>query len=505
MIMNVDALPRSFTGSPSAHDIDGALALLRDLGAHRVAHSGRNLLQHCIGVAAILKNWGAPAHVLRAGAFHSIYGTEHFREALLGWDRRDFLARAIGREAERLAHTFCILRRDSLHRAICLGEPIEIETHAGATLRLSLRDACELCLIAWANELEQLPHVAPSADACAAAVSRLGVQVGLLPAAAVHQLHEAYKAAEGRARRATPRRGVGGLFGEANAKKFVRDCWPSAFYMHSGPVERLQGLVDHNLEALCEMRKAFTTAYFRTIDGQSSSVTVTRGQERHLYDAGFTLYFHSLRSRSLDAWIRAMEEDLKLPRGVTRISAFASRRGLGLDPHYDMNDNFVCQARGVKRWRIAPNAHVRYPTVGYTIGRQPGSANVAEAPRGLPPAMPEPFETVELRPGSVMFMPRGMWHDTQTVDEESLHFNIQSGLATWKDAVEFVLYGSTALHLEELRAPILELFEGDQLRPAFEAELKDKLRVLVDTLCAGVLRIDKRELERFVARKRNSV
>ena len=62
-----------------------------------------------------------------------------------------------------------------------------------------------------------------------------------------------------------------------------------------------------------------------------------------------------------------------------RISAFASKRGHGLKAHYDQNDNFVCQARGSKRWRIAKNVHVVNPTVGYTVGEKPTPPNVAEA------------------------------------------------------------------------------------------------------------------------------
>src|SRR5262249_20813772 len=156
----------------------------------------------------------------------------------------------------------------------------------------------------------------------------------------------------------------------------------------------------------------------------------------------------------------------------------------------DLNDNFVCQVRGTKRWRIAPNAHVRYPTVRYVIGQRPNPVHEVEAPRGLPTEMPQNFQTVELRPGMVMFVPRGMWHDTETIanDEsgaESLHFNIQLGIVKWKHAIEFLLLETTALYGGELRAPMLGAFDGSVMRDEFVEGLKSRLRAVVEDVVAS--------------------
>jgi len=157
----------------------------------------------------------------------------------------------------------------------------------------------------------------------------------------------------------------------------------------------------------------------------------------------------------------------------------------------------------VKRWRVARNAHVRYPTLGYTIGDTPSAKQATEAPEGFPTEMPTPFETVELKPGSVMFMPRGTWHDTETLDSASLHFNIQSGLATWKDVLEFVLLGTTALHDAALREPVQHLLVADR-DEEIASHVRQKLAVLFKAIAEGDLHLDRDALFRFVAQRRSA-
>jgi hypothetical protein len=485
------------TAPRPSRDASELLAFLEELGAGRVRHSKRTLLDHFVGVANILDRWGAEDRVWKAGLFHSIYGTEFFHDAVLPVAERPRVVARIGEEAERLAYLFCAFDRGSLYRAIDRGEPYEIELLAnGARVPVSRRDIADLALVVWANALEQVPYVPAAPDAGTRSRKAIAKCAPFLTDCARDELERAYPVQTKPALRT--------LFNLEDPDLFLRDYWPDRPLIAHGPVARLASLVDHDFEALTKMKKTFTKAFFRTLDGKSSSLNVSSGQERDLYDAGFTIYFHSLHSPSMDAWVKALDEELGLLPGVTRVSAFASRRGLGLKPHYDMNDNFVCQARGVKRWRVAPNAHVKNPTVGYTVGAKPSAAAAAEAPNGFPTAMPEPCQTVEMRPGMTMFMPRGMWHETETLDEASLHFNIQSGIATWKDALEFLLIEGTALHLEELRAPIMQMFDGDGLRAGVADELKDKLRVLAHAIGEGDIRLDRAEFHRFVAKRRSA-
>lgn len=473
---------------------------LRTLGADRVRHSGRAFLEHLIGTARLLEAWGADDDVCKAGLFHSVYGTEFFREAVVSLSDRALVRERLGARAERLAYLFCAFDRRSLFAAIGRGEPYAVDLRAdGERIGISPRELIDLVAIIWSNALEQLDPKRQSADVRTRSWRAIETCRPFLPAAAWHDLHAAYGPA---ASSLTMKPGLGTLFGLDDPATFLTEHWPDRMRVSRGPVERLAGLVDYDFDALVAMEKRTTKAFYRTAAGQDASLIVTKGQERALYEAGFTIYFHSLKGPNLEPWIDTLDRELGLVRGATRVSAFASRRGLGLQPHYDLNDNIVCQAAGMKRWRIAPNTHVRHPTVGYTVGHTPNAKQAAEAPNGFPDSLPTPFETVELDPGTVMFIPRGMWHDTETIDSASLHFNVQCGLATWKDVLEFVLLGTTALHDESLREPVQELLGGDGR--AFPARLREKLSHLVKGLSDGDLDIDRDALYRFVAQRRSA-
>lgn len=295
----------------------------------------------------------------------------------------------------------------------------------------------------------------------------------------------------------TPTRGVAALF-NIDVAEFRARYFPNQFLYASGPLERLRGLADYSFDELVKMDKGFIWAWLRTSDTKAERITITPDQAHALYDAGATIYFFNLKSAEISSWLSAIDDELGLVRGITRVSAFASRTGLGLPPHYDHNDNIVCQAAGTKRFRIAPNTHVRNPTLDYTIGNKPTLAHEAEAPDGFPTAFPEEHRVVEMTPGSVMFMPRGMWHCTETVAEASLHFNVSSGLPKWKDVIAFLLTQTTLLHEDEFREAILDMYENGQLREGFQEELKGKLRHALDMLLDGDVPISQVGLSRYI-------
>ena len=490
-------------GAQASAQASELIPFLMEIGAGRIRHTGRPLIDHLLGTAAILERWGAGPATCKAGLFHNVYGTEFFPDAALPFEARDRVEERIGAEAERISFVFCACERGSLFRAADRGEPYVVAGRRGEEIPVTRDELQGLLLVLWANAIEQAPHAVRSGEGRRRDASALARCAALLPPGALRELTAHVEGLE-EPRSAAVRPGLATLFDLPSARPFLQG-WPDQPFMGIGPVERLAGLCDYGFDELIAMKRKFAKAFFHTMDGGSAGIVIPPGEERAHYDLGHTVYFHSLRSPGMDAWISAIDAELGLVHGVTRVSAFASRRGAGLKPHYDQNDNFVCQARGTKRWRIAPNEHVRHPTTGHTVGAVPTRRASLEAPRGFPPGMPSPFYEVEMEPGSVVFMPRGTWHDTVTLERESLHFNIQTGLATWKDAVEFVIARTPALHAESLRAPVLELFEGEGFRPGFEQELRDKLAALVDALREGDLGLDREAFTRFVARRRSAI
>lgn len=132
----------------------------------------------------------------------------------------------------------------------------------------------------------------------------------------------------------------------------------------------------------------------------------------------YSVRFPELRplSPALERLARALEVLLHQP--VTA-SAFWSRGGLRAPVHFDDHDLLVVQLRGFKRWFV--------------------SSNPSELPntwKGIPKGAPDlgPHETVEVKPGDLMYLPRGTYHSVDS-DHESLHVSIGFTPLTVREAV----------------------------------------------------------------------
>lgn len=112
-------------------------------------------MHHLVGTYALLKQWGADEDTCLGGLFHSIYGTNAFRQASLRDSERVGLQAVIGLRAELLAWTFSHLDRpkgilDALRR------PAN-QTHDTSALAAAVAPADwqSLAIIECANLLEQ--------------------------------------------------------------------------------------------------------------------------------------------------------------------------------------------------------------------------------------------------------------------------------------------------------------------------------------------------------------
>lgn len=79
---------------------------LLDAGTAGVAHSGRSLYVHLIGVERILRQWHMSEPACLAGLFHSIYGTNAFQRPSIPLRERASVRALIGAAAEELAYLF---------------------------------------------------------------------------------------------------------------------------------------------------------------------------------------------------------------------------------------------------------------------------------------------------------------------------------------------------------------------------------------------------------------
>ena len=95
---------------------------------------------------------------------------------------------------------------------------------------------------------------------------------------------------------------------------------------------------------------------------------------------------------------------------------YCSFKGVqGFGPHYDTHDVFAVQTEGEKVWRLYRNREpdpVDYPGEG------------EEARRYLASACGPLMQEVRMRPGDVLYLPRGWYHDALAVDGPSLHVTL---------------------------------------------------------------------------------
>ena len=75
-------------------------------GADENSHSGRNLMDHLVGTAELLMEWGCDRDVVLAGLCHSIYGTDSYHTVTIDPLKREEVRALIGEKAEELSWKF---------------------------------------------------------------------------------------------------------------------------------------------------------------------------------------------------------------------------------------------------------------------------------------------------------------------------------------------------------------------------------------------------------------
>ncbi|GJV43681.1 hypothetical protein Tco_1428217, partial [Tanacetum coccineum] len=121
------------------------IAILRSAGAGECFHRLGSFLDHLRHVYRIIKLWKAPDSVALCALFHSVYSNSYSNIVLFDPETgRDTVRGLIGHEAERLAHLFCVVHRQSLvHKNImCQFTESELQEFLDASDE-SLRNAKE--------------------------------------------------------------------------------------------------------------------------------------------------------------------------------------------------------------------------------------------------------------------------------------------------------------------------------------------------------------------------
>jgi hypothetical protein len=158
-----------------------------------------------------------------------------------------------------------------------------------------------------------------------------------------------------------------------------------------------------------------TVRAWSPMGGPAYEIFPTREQIRTLYDAGCTLVFEDVERfvPALRPLCRALERDLEIDVGRVNVEVFCARGAGHSRPHFDPSFTFNCQIQGTKRWHLGRHESVRFPPTGMFLGRVP-VPQLARTLAGPLPALIERGAEVVAEPGTVVFLPPGVLHETHT-------------------------------------------------------------------------------------------
>ena len=210
------------------------------------------------------------------------------------------------------------------------------------------------------------------------------------------------------------------------------------FVIHHGPKD-LKVLRDlpqvSSLENLLNSWPSLVQAHLPDVRDEASAIDVEARDAGKLFASGMGLLFNDVNKYSpvLQEWVDELRSDLGLSAlTYGRSLIYATPDGKGTAPHFDQNINFVLQIHGTKKWTLAKNESVQNPMVRHTIGQPVDPEMMSYMDDEMPVNMPDKTVTFELKPGSLLFVPRGVWHSTEA-SGHALSLNFTFTAPTWAD------------------------------------------------------------------------
>ena len=198
-----------------------------------------------------------------------------------------------------------------------------------------------------------------------------------------------------------------------------------------------------SLENLLKLWPDSVSAHLPDARDEVSAVDVNTQDAMKLFNNGMGLLFKNahLHCKVLKEWVEALRKELGLSQlTFGRSLIYATPHGKGTAPHFDQNINLVLQIHGTKKWTLAPNHTVANPTVRHTLGHKIDEEILSYLEEEMPESMPENAISFDLRPGSLLFVPRGVWHSTEA-QGDALALNFTFSPPTWADLFLSALKG----------------------------------------------------------------
>ncbi|MBV6416956.1 MAG: hypothetical protein CMLOHMNK_01574 [Steroidobacteraceae bacterium] len=179
---------------------------------------------------------------------------------------------------------------------------------------------------------------------------------------------------------------------------------------------------EDTLKVYFKSRAALRENYCDTADLRSGTpAPVNPAKVKALMGLGASLVANSLHRvcAPVDAVVRMLGEEFAA-RSFANV--YCSFRGVqAFQTHFDLHDVFAVQAEGEKTWRIY-EARADAPVAPVPPGDEGEKFLIATRGKVL--------QEIVMRPGDVLYLPRGQYHDALTGAQASLHITFGVGPAT---------------------------------------------------------------------------
>lgn len=277
---------------------------------------------------------------------------------------------------------------------------------------------------------------------------------------------------------------LGTLFGDESPAQFLKEYWsgkPRVFHHPEKLAPEIWQLPDlQSLEQALNIAAPDTIfANLPDFEEEYNQIKLSSADDAKKAFAckmGISMEPDMPKITELIFWLRSIQRDLGLAKQTYgRCNIYASPDQGRTACHFDQNINFVCQITGEKTWDLAPNTHITNPPTRHTVGTPPDRSTAAFAVGGLPEKMPSKGRIrIVLKPGSVLFVPRGYWHQTFSKGE-SISLNFTYEQLSWAQVASEAIC-QRLMKDEKWRAVAYGLRQESALGKRAEAEFSALMR-----------------------------